>query len=136
MTILSEMKDTFESIMADSDFGAQETFTIKSYSTTYNSEGIPTKTWTGTDTFNGDFQAVDGSTMRNEEGLKKKSTHKIIAYNTAITRALNGDGSNQNLIVKTGNEAGNYMVNYVKKYNIYCEVMLYQVIGENIGSVS
>jgi hypothetical protein len=136
MTILSEMKDTFESIMADSDFGAQEAFTVKSLAQTYGTSGVPSKSWSGTDTFYGDFQAVSGRLTKEEAGLKKKSTHIIIAYNTAITRDLNGEGKNQNMIVKTGNEAGNYMVNYVRIYNIHCEIMLYKVIGDQVGSVS
>ncbi len=132
MTILSEAKNTFETIMSNTDFGAEETFTVQTLSNAYDDAGNPTKTYSGTDTFKGDFQVIDGNTSREESNLKTKSTHKIIAYHDAVTLAIAGN----NLIVKTGEEAGNYTVNYVKKFNIYNEIMLVKVVNDKIGTVS
>lgn len=129
-------KTTFEAIQSSTAFGEQETFTVKSAVDTFDTQGIPTKAWSGVTTFLGFFHSVSGKTMRDEVGLKKKSTHYITAYNTAITKALNNSSSKQNLIVKTGDKAGSYMVNYSKFYNSHCKILIYQVIGENIGVVS
>lgn len=134
MTIISEMKSLFESILSDADFGAAETFTVKKLSLTYSTDGTPAKTYSGSTTFIGDFQAISGDTIKKEMGLEIKSTHKIIAYNSDVTLALNSTG--QDLIVKTGDEAGNYLVNYVNKFNTHCEVLLIKVIGELNGTVS
>lgn len=67
--------------MADvlDDYGAKETLTVYRVSVAYDASNMATETWALQGTFSGDWQPLTGEVMREERGLKIKSTAMIQA---------------------------------------------------------
>ncbi len=132
MTLANNWKSQFESALSHIGFG--ETFTVKTLDAAYGDTGIGTKAYSGSDTFTGDWQSMNGDTRRAEAGLEQKSDFFIIAHKDSVTDALNESGGD--LIVKTGDFAGTYTVNYINRYNSHNTVFVHKTKAEDIGTIS
>jgi hypothetical protein len=100
----------------------QETLTIWRHSTQqYDDTGLdPQTTWTQIETFEGDWQSVDGRTMRKEAKLSVKSRAIIIS-------PCGVDVEADDRIYK---EDGTYMyVNYVREYEDHITIYMKREAG-------
>jgi hypothetical protein len=97
-----------------------ETLTVKRKSVTYPSDGKASITWATNGTITGDWQAVRGSTIRDEEGMERKSFAIVIAAHDA-------DVQQDDQVHRAGGEWG--FVNYVRSYEDHRTIYLTKTEG-------
>lgn len=100
-----------------------ESFQVSRQTVTYAAgDGMPSQSWSVVETFEGDWQPVSGTVMRQEEGRKIKSTSFIIT-------PCDVDVSEGDRVYRADNSYE--YVNYVKRYSGHITIFLTDTVGSD-----
>ncbi|MCK5020495.1 MAG: hypothetical protein KAS32_25985 [Candidatus Peribacteraceae bacterium] len=119
-TPIGQMRQDTVNILSTGAIGS-ELFIVKRSVEFYDGESKATITWTQVETFNGDWQPVDGNTIRAEEGLADKSD--AVCYGPYGIDVLGGD--------RIYRADGSYeYINYVRPFDEHTEIFVTKTKGD------